>query len=137
MNLTPTSLRLLVVGHHATLRHLVRRWVEGLDFAICECSSDTEAARVSGNLSPDWVLVDAQLRPGPALAVLRQLKSQTPSARFVLVSDFDDATLREAARRAGANHYLLKEDLCDLPALLSAIPPNPTCLQIHPEDSRP
>ena len=113
------SLRLLVIEHQAGLRQLVRRWVEGLDSVVCECASAAEALRLGVELRPDWVLVDAQLKPLNGLAALRELKTRFAGARFVLVSDFDDDALRAAARQAGAGHFLLKEHLSELPALLA------------------
>src|ERR1041384_3514784 len=105
------SLRLLVIEPQAGFRQLVRRWVEGLDSVVCECASAAEALRLGLELRPDWVLVDAQLKPLNGLAAVRELKTRFAGARFVLVSDFDDDALRAAGRRAGAGHYLLKEDL--------------------------
>lgn len=97
-----SSLRLLVIEHQAGLRQLVRRWIEGLDFVICECVSASEARRIGAELRPDWVLIDAQFKPVNGLAVVRELKPQFASARFVLASGIDDDALRRAAMQAGA-----------------------------------
>jgi DNA-binding NarL/FixJ family response regulator len=110
--------RLLIIEHHAGLRQLVRRWVEGFDSVICECVSAEEALALGPDLRPDWVLLDAQLKPGNGLAALRDLKSRFGAARFVLVSDFDDETLRRAALQAGACACLPKEDLTGLRSLI-------------------
>ena len=118
MNASSTSLRLLVIEHQAGLRQVVRRWVEGLDSVICECVSASEALQLGAELRPDWVLVDAQLKPGNGLAALRELKTRFADARFVLVPGFDDEALREAALQAGACACLLKEELVALRSLL-------------------
>lgn len=116
--MNPPSLRLLVIEHQPGLRQLVRRWIEGLDSVICECVSVAEALQLGAELRPDWVVVDAQLKPVNGLAALRELKTRFASARFVLVSDFDDDALRGAALRAGAHACLLKEELSALRSLL-------------------
>jgi DNA-binding NarL/FixJ family response regulator len=119
MDASSTPLRLLVIEHQPGLRQIVRRWVEGLDCVICECVSPTEALHVGAELHPDWVVVDAQLKPDTGLAAVRTLKPRFPNARFVLVSDFDDDPLRKAAWGAGSYAFLLKEDLAALRNLLS------------------
>ena len=120
MNASSTSLRLLVIEHQAGLRQVVRRWLEGLDCVICECVSPSEALRVGAELRPDWVVVDAQLKPVNGLAAVRELKAQFMDARFVLVSDIADEELRKAALQAGACACLLKEELGTLRGLLTS-----------------
>ena len=116
--MNPPSLRLLVIEHQPGLRQLVRRWIEGLDSVICECVSASEALQFGAELRPDWVVVDAQLKPVNGLAALGELKARFANARFVLVSDFDDDDLRAAALRAGACACLPKEELSALRSLL-------------------
>jgi len=119
MNASSTPLRLLVIEHQAGLRQVVRRWLEGLDCVICECVSPGEALRLSAELGPDWVVVDAQSKPVNGLVALRELKPRFTNARFVLVSDVADEDLQKAALQAGACACLLKEDLGTLRDLLT------------------
>ena len=42
-----------------------------------------------------------------------------PEARVVIVTDYDDEPLRQAAREAGACGYVLKENLIALRELIS------------------
>jgi CheY-like chemotaxis protein len=119
MNASSMPLRLLVIEHQSGLRQVLRRWLEGLDCVICECLSPSEALRFSAELSPDWVVVDAQCKPVNGLVALRELKPRLTNARFVLVSDVADEDLQKAALQAGACAYLLKEDLGSLRDLLS------------------
>jgi DNA-binding NarL/FixJ family response regulator len=117
MNKADRPLRFLIIEHHAGLRQLVRRWIEGVDSVIWEFASADEVLAPCPDLSPDWVLVDAQLRPVNGLAVLGELKSRFKDARFVLVSDFDDEAMRQAALQAGCA-CLAKEDLSGLRSLV-------------------
>jgi DNA-binding NarL/FixJ family response regulator len=52
------------------------------------------------------------------IAAYRQITSTDPSARIVLVSDYDDAAMRECARHAGACGYVLKDNLLEVKGLL-------------------
>jgi len=120
MNASSTPLRLLVIEHQAGLRQVVRRWLEGVDCVICECVSPIEAFRVSADLDPDWVVLDAQSKPVNGLVALRELQPRFANARFVLVSDVADEDLQKAALQAGACACLLKEDLGTLRDLLTS-----------------
>jgi DNA-binding NarL/FixJ family response regulator len=109
---------LLVIEHQPSLRQVLRRWLEGIDSVICECVCTSDALGVGAELHPDWVVIDAELKPDNGLAAVRALKPRLGHARFVLVSDFDDDALWEAARAAGACACVLKEDLVALRNLL-------------------
>ncbi len=50
----------------------------------------------------------------------RQIKAAHPAAMVILVTDYDEAALREAARNAGACGYVLKENLFEVDRLLEA-----------------
>ena len=56
------------------------------------------------------------------LGATRQILQSYPSARIVIVSDYDDEDLRLAASTAGACGYTLKQDLSELIDLLQALP---------------
>ncbi len=47
------------------------------------------------------------------------LKSSFREVRIVILTEYNGSDLREAAHVAGASAYALKEDLRELPALLS------------------
>lgn len=52
------------------------------------------------------------------IVVSKQIKEVDPAARIVLVSDYDDAAMRESARHAGACGYVLKDNLLEVTSLL-------------------
>ncbi len=51
----------------------------------------------------------------------RQIKAADPAAKIVIVTDYDDDALREAALDSGACAYALKDNLLDLLQLLDTI----------------
>jgi len=52
------------------------------------------------------------------IAATEQIKAMDPRARIILVSDYDDAALRESARHAGVCGYVLKDNLLEVACLL-------------------
>ena len=53
------------------------------------------------------------------IAATAQIKAAFPQARIIMVTEFTNDGLREAARKAGARDYVLKEDLSPLGPLMS------------------
>ena len=54
-------------------------------------------------------------------AATRMITEVDPAARIIIVTNYDGADLREAARLAGACGYVLKEDLFEVRRLLEAL----------------
>jgi DNA-binding NarL/FixJ family response regulator len=54
------------------------------------------------------------------ISATRQIKAAFPDAQIIMITDYDDPKLREAARRAGACEYILKENLLDVRRILSS-----------------
>lgn len=99
----------------------MRRTLQALisDMAVCyECSDGNVAAAYSQH-KPDWVLMDLKIGDRDGLTATAELCAANPAARILIVTNYDDPELREAARRAGACGYVPKENLLELRALIS------------------
>ena len=55
------------------------------------------------------------------IAATKQIKAADPIAKIVIVSNYDDDTLRKAAMAAGACGFALKDSLPDLLPILKAV----------------
>jgi two-component system response regulator DegU len=66
--------------------------------------------------------MDMKMPRMDGLKATRQIRQFYPTARIVIVSDYDDEDLRFAASAAGASGYTLKQDLSELINLLQALP---------------
>ncbi|MGH9838430.1 MAG: response regulator [Blastocatellia bacterium] len=86
--------------------------------AFTECSDGVQALDAYRQHHPDWVLMDIKMKEMDGLAATRQIKAAFPQARIVIVTGYDDARLREAARSAGACAYVHKENLLELRQIL-------------------
>jgi CheY-like chemotaxis protein len=111
-------MNLLIVEDNRDMRRLIKSLVEDLADTICECSDGAQALEAFNKQQPDWVLMDLQMPDVDGFAATRQIKSADPAARVIIVTDYDDVHLREAASAAGACEYVVKENLIDIRRLL-------------------
>ena len=111
-------MKVLLVEENSAVRGVIRQLVTSPGTWIQECvgSTDALAAYVAGR--PDLVIMDIGTKDLDGIAVSEQIKEMDPAARIVLISDYDDAALRESARRAGACGYVLKDNLLEVTGLL-------------------
>ena len=96
------------------VRGLIKRLVLPYVTQVCECADGGEAPAVFEEQSPDLVLMDIRMKDVDGITATRRIRSAHPEASIVMVTDFDDDALRDAALRAGASGYLLKDNLLDL-----------------------
>ena len=110
--------KILIVDDNDNIRRVIRMIVSDLA-DVFECSDGAEAVTAYAVHDPDWVLMDIQMKRVNGIAATKAIKSEWPDARILIVTDYDDSSLREAARRAGASDYVLKEDLLVLREFLT------------------
>jgi CheY-like chemotaxis protein len=104
-------MKLLIVDDNATIRRMIKSIIKDLAEEISECSDGSEALAVYRERKPDWVLMDIKMKDMDGLAAAKQIRAAFPAANIVIVTNYDEADLREAARAAGARAYVVKEDL--------------------------
>ncbi|MCI0489556.1 MAG: response regulator [Blastocatellia bacterium] len=109
---------LLIVEDNEKVRQLIREMLSDIADTIHECSDGADALTVYTRYNPDWVLMDIEMKQVDGLTATRQIKAAFPDARIVIVTQYNDAKLREAARNAGAAYYVHKEDLTKIWAIL-------------------
>jgi len=111
----------LIVEDNAGIRRVIRRNLSRAVTAVWECSDGLGALAAFQEYRPDVVLMDIQMPGMDGLTATKQIRSAEPSACIVVVTDHDDDDLRQAAVKAGASDYLLKQDLKDLTEVLSRL----------------
>jgi CheY-like chemotaxis protein len=111
----------LIVDDNPAIRRLLRRAMPDTAGTIWECPDGSEALAMYGNHQPDVVLMDIRMPQMDGLAATRQIRQFYPSARVVMVTDYDDEDLRKAASEAGACAYALKQNLTELAGLIRSV----------------
>lgn len=113
-------MRLLIVEDNGEMRRLLKRSLAGLATEIYECDDGAQALALYSQTRPDWVLMDIELGDVDGITATKLIRALDPAAQIIIVTNYDEAELREAAQSAGARSYLLKENLLDLSRLLQA-----------------
>lgn len=105
--------KFLIVEDNAEMRHALCQLLSDLG-EVNECADGSLAFSAYASQRPDWVLMDIRLGQANGIQLTSEIKAAFPDARIVMVTVYDEEELREAARRAGACGYVLKEDLAEV-----------------------
>jgi DNA-binding NarL/FixJ family response regulator len=95
---------------------LVREWLSVLvagapDLEVCGHAEDPASALAQVlKLKPDVIVVDLSLPRGSGLDFIKEVRSQLPGVKLLVLSMHDEASVAERAFRAGANGYAIKRD---------------------------
>lgn len=105
------SIRLMLVDDHAVVRLGLRTLFEALPRfqVVGEAGSVAEVIPVAAACQPDVVIMDVRLPDGSGIEACRDLRSDRPATRVVMLTSFPDDDAVVAAILAGASGYLLKQ----------------------------
>lgn len=126
-------MKLLIVEDNAAVRRVIRSIVASVADDIHECADGSDALQYYRDWHPDFVLMDIEMKRVDGITATQQIVASDPMAKIVIVTNYDDVVLRDAAQKAGACGYIVKENLLEIPSLLHAIsqsnsPESPTNL---------
>jgi DNA-binding NarL/FixJ family response regulator len=103
-------IRVLVVDDHAVVREGLRTFLrlhEGIE-VVGEAGDGTAAVDEARRLAPDVVLMDLVMPGVDGVEAMRQIRSERPATRVVVLTSFGDEEQLLPAVRGGAAGYLLK-----------------------------
>jgi CheY-like chemotaxis protein len=111
----------LIVEDNAGIRRMLQRILNGTATAIWECTDGSDALAAYEEHRPDVVLMDLRMPHVDGLAATRQIRGYDPSARIIVVTDYQDEDMKTAALEAGAREYVLKQEISGLPELVLSL----------------
>ncbi len=115
------SIRIMIVDDHAVVRSGLSAFLLAFDDLeqVGEAASGEEAVDLCGQARPDVVLMD-MLMPGMGgVAATQAIREQYPNTQVVVLTSFGEQERVQAALKAGAIGYLLKDATAE--ELVSAI----------------
>jgi DNA-binding NarL/FixJ family response regulator len=114
-----TRIRVVLVDDHRLVRSGVRSELAPDLQVVGEAGSVSEAVEVLRATEPDVVLLDVHLPGGGGAEVVRQVRDELPTTRFLALSVSDAAEDVIGVVRAGARGYVTKA--IDGPTLSDAV----------------
>ena len=101
---------MLVVDDHPLFRAGVVTALKGeADLEVCAEADDAKTAReLAVQLRPDAAVVDLMLQNDDGLKLVRELRTDLPGLRIVVLSMLEAAVYRPKALQAGANFFVSK-----------------------------
>jgi two-component system response regulator DegU len=113
-------MNILIVEDNVTIRQLIRRMVGAAKNTFFECEDGSQALEAYRLHQPDWVLMDVMMNETDGITATREIHQAFPQARIVIITNYDDDDLRQAASEAGACGYVLKENLLEVLTLMQS-----------------
>jgi len=103
--------RVLIIDEHDAVRQaLETRLRSARDVEVVGCTGCwQEGVHLAVERSPDVILLETKRSDGQGMAALRQLRTECPCSRIVVLTSYPDAEERREALQAGAVRYLLKD----------------------------
>ena len=104
---------ILIVDDNAQLRALMRGIAaqEPDCHVVGEAADGAEAIRLAQELRPDIVLLDIAMPRVNGLEALRQIKTERPEIKIIIVTVHAEDAYRQVAADGGADAFLLKKTL--------------------------
>lgn len=110
---------ILIVDDNSVMRRAIRRVVHDLTDRVIECADGADAFASYEKDQPEWILMDIKMKGKDGLTATGEICAVYPSARVVIVTNYDDEEFREAARKAGASGFVIKDNLLELREILT------------------
>lgn len=126
-----TTITVLLADDHALVRRGFRRLLEDDPSLVVvgEASNGEEAIRMTSELKPMVVVMDAAMPGTSGLAAIPGVLAAAPSVRVLMLSMHSEETLVRQAMDAGASGYVLKSALdLDLAAAVHRVAAGETVL---------
>ena len=112
---------LLIVDDHEIVRAGIKRLVENTPNLniVADLGSGEEAYQFLHKNIVDLIIMDVSMPGKGGIETTNQIKKRYPKIKILMLSMHDNAMIIEKAMKAGADGYILKNDLSD--DLLNAI----------------
>ena len=106
-----SDLRVMLVDDHEVVREGLRALLnrrEGMQ-VVAEAGTVADAVKVALREQPDVVVMDVRLPDGTGVEACREIRSELPETRMIMLTSYADEEAVMASILAGASAYLLKQ----------------------------
>lgn len=114
-------MKVLLIDDNSQARQMIKDYVLNDDDEFFECEDGSEALAAYAEFQPDWVLMDWQMKKVNGLIAAQNIIARFPDAKILMVTNYDENDLRQAAEQAGVTGYVKKENLLELKHILNPL----------------
>ncbi len=111
-------MKVLIVEDSIPMLKMIRRAIVCCAEEIYDCDDGAAAIVLYSEQRPDWVLMDIELKQMNGITATARITDDFPDAKILMVTNYNDRDLRQAATDAGACGYVLKENLLEVRQIL-------------------
>ncbi len=110
-----TPLRLIIVDDHIFFIEMLEIFLQRYDcYDVVGVANDALGAMEKArDTQPDLILLDINLPDRNGLDIIPELRQTIPDVAIIMLTIFNLPVYREAADSAGANGFVLKQNLFD------------------------
>ena len=111
-----------IVDDSRNMRETIKSALAVLEAEFIESGDGDDAVLQFASRRPDVVIMDIRMEGMDGIEATHAIRRVSPTARVVILTQYNDTALRTAARDAGAVGYVLKDDLSVLQTVVSSLP---------------
>lgn len=111
-------MKVLIADDNMRMRQFIKYIINEQGHTAVEASNGLMAVDNFLFHKPEIVLMDIKMGVMDGIEAARIIRRISSSVKIIMVTDYNDESLKEKSFRAGANDYLLKENLIDLKKII-------------------
>lgn len=112
-------MNLLIADDNQNMRGILRNICSQFFNVMYECGSGIDAVELYKQHKPDWTLMDIRMERMDGISAIKEILKFDPSAKTIVVSQFNDPEFIESAKNAGAIEFVSKEDLTKIEDIIT------------------
>ncbi|KAF0140538.1 MAG: two-component system chemotaxis family response regulator CheY [Stygiobacter sp.] len=112
-------MKILIADNNARMREFIKYIINEQGHTAVEASNGLMAVDNFIFHKPEVVLMDIKMDVMDGIEATRLIRKISPSVKIIMVTDYNEEPLKLKALKAGANDYLLKEELLRLKNMLN------------------
>ena len=101
--------QILIVDDSPMIHNLLKKALEANGYEVCgDAKNGKEGVELFENLKPDLVFMDITMPIMDGIAAAKMIKTNTPSARIIMLTAMGDEDIIKQAHEAGVDIFLKK-----------------------------